>query len=100
MSGEENVRQRNRVDKTALKEKVEMIKSKMKETEASQQRKQNVMTVLKPFLYLIVIILLFFVLYIFLMEGIGSREGSNIVIEDNHGSIEEVEEIIAEVEGE
>ena len=100
MSGEENVRQRNRVDKTALKEKVEMIKSKMKETEASQQRKQNVMTVLKPFLYLFVIILLFFVLYIFLMEVIGNREGSNIIIEDNHGSIEEVEEIIAEVEGE
>ena len=100
MSGEENVRQRNRVDKTALKEKVEMIKSKMKETEASQQRKQNIMTVLKPFLYLFVIILLFFVLYIFLMEVIGNREGSNIIIEDNHGSIEEVEEIIAEVEGE
>ena len=100
MSGEENVRQRNIVDKTALKEKVEMIKSKMKETEASQQRKQNVMTVLKPFLYLFVIILLFFVLYIFLMEVIGNREGSNIIIEDNHGSIEEVEEIIAEVEGE
>ena len=81
MSGEENVRQRNRVDKTALKEKVEMIKSKMKETEASQQRKQNVMTVLKPFLYLFVIILLFFVLYIFLMEVIGNREGSNIIME-------------------
>jgi len=100
MIGEESVRLRNRGDKNALKEKVDKIKNKMKETEASQQRKQNALIVLKPFLYIVLLIFLVFVLYLFFNDRTGSKEDTYKVNDDNHGIIEEVEEIIAEVEGE
>ena len=97
MSFEENIRQRVRTtQKAALKEKVEMMKSKMKEKEASQQRKQNIIVMLKPVIFIILIILLIFAFYVFLSHHVTSNE-DNVFKEGeaDHGA---AEEIIVEVD--
>ena len=77
-----------------------MIKSKMKETEASHQRNQNIMAVLKPILFFIVLIFLLFTLFLFLSQQMSSKDEFKTVVKGDHGDdIEDVEEIIAEMEG-
>ena len=96
--GEDNVRQRIKTEKAALKEKVEMIKSKMKEKEASQQRKENVIVVLKPVFFIILIIILLYGFYFYFSQEDVSQVYTNNLMAD--GDVEGEEEIIAEVEEE
>ena len=96
--GEDNVRQRIKTEKAALKEKVENIKSKMKEKEASQQIKENVIVVLKPVFFIILIIILLSGFYFYFSQDAVSQDDTKNLMADD--GVEEVEEIIAEVEEE
>ena len=96
--GGDNVRQRIKTEKAALKEKVEEIKRKMKEKEASQQWKESILVVLKPVLFILLTIALLFGLFFYLsQEDRVSNDGVKPSLADDvlEGG---VEEIIAEVE--
>ena len=88
--GEDNVRQRIKTEKAALKEKVEVIKRKMKEKEASQQWKESILVVLKPvFFILLIIALLFGIFFYFSQDNVGHERISNSLEDD---ALEVVEE--------
>ena len=86
--GENNVRQRIKTEKAALKDKVEEIKRKMKEKEASQQWKESILVVFKPVFFILLIIVLPFGLFFYFSQDKVSKDDA----------LEGVEEIIAEVE--
>ena len=90
--GEDNVRQRIKTEKDALKEKVEEIRRKMKDKEASQQRKEGMLVVLKPVFFIVLAILLIGLFFYLNQDSIDTSQ-----VEDAIEGVE-VEEIIAEVE--
>ena len=92
--GEDNVRQRIKTEKAALKEKVGEIKRKMKEKEASQQWKESILVVLKPVFFILLIIALLFGLFFYFSQDRVSNDSINNSLEDD--VLEGVEEIIAE----
>ena len=92
--GEDNVRQRIKTEKAALKGKVEEIKRKMKEKEASQQWKESILVVLKPVFFILLIIALLFGLFFYFSQDRVSNDIINNSLEDD--VLEGVEEIIAE----
>lgn len=96
--GEENVRQRIKTEKAALKEKVEEIRRKMKEKEANQQRKESLLVVLKPVFCILLVILLVIGLFVYFSQEWVDSDMGNPLAEDTMDGLEEVEEIIAEDE--
>ena len=96
--GEDNVRQRIKTEKAALKEKVGEIKRKMKEKEASQQWKESIIVVFKPVFIILLIIALLFGLFFYFSQDRISNDSINYSLEDD--ALDGVEEIIAEVEEE
>ena len=96
--GEDNVRQRIKTEKAALKEKVGEIKRKMKEKEASQQWKESILVVFKPVFIILLIIALLFGLFFYFSQDRIRNDSINYSLEDD--ALDGVEEIIAEVEEE
>ena len=96
--GEDNVRQRIKTEKAALKEKVGEIKRKMKEKEASQQWKESIIVVFKPVIIILLIIALLFGLFFYFSQDRIRNDSINYSLEDD--ALDGVEEIIAEVEEE
>ena len=94
--GEDNVRQRIKTEKAALKEKVGEIKRKMKEKEASQQWKESIIVVFKPVFIILLIIALLFGLFFYFSQDRIRNDSINYSLEDD--ALEGVEEIIAEVD--
>jgi len=91
-NNEDNVRQRIKTEKAALKEKVEEIRKKMKEKEANQQRWQGLFVMLKPALFIMLVLLVFIGLFVYFTTEMDSQSDDTMEV------VEEVEEIFAEDE--
>jgi len=83
MSDHQGVRQRNKSDKDAMKDRLEEIRRTMKQKEASQERKKYIISCVRPISLGLLIILLVIFLYYLYSKPEGENVNTVIETEDN-----------------